>query len=62
MLSTWLFILIIGDAALSMEMRNRAECLTMKEYVAIEIAKNEELRDKVALGCFLNLGVRTRSS
>lgn len=62
MLSTWLFIILIGDAAQSIEVANMHECLQLKQYVAAEIAKSETLKDKVALGCFRNLGERSRAT
>ena len=62
MLSTWLFIIIIGSAAQSIEVANMHECLQLKQYVAAEIAKSETLKDKVALGCFRNLGERTHAT
>ena len=62
MLSTWLFILLVGDAAQVIEVANMHECLQLKQYVADEVDKSETLKDKVALGCFRNLGKRTHVS
>ena len=62
MLSTWLFILLVGNAAQSIEVANMHECLQLKQYVAAEVAKSDKLKDKVALGCFRNLGERTHAT
>ena len=62
MLSTWLFIIIIGNSAQSMEMQNMSECMQLKEYADKQIAAKGELKGKAATGCFQNMGVRSKES
>lgn len=62
MLSTWLFIIIVGNAAQSIEVEGMRECIELRQYVDAQIAKNEALKGKVATGCFKNLGERTHES
>lgn len=62
MLSTWLFIILIGDAAQVIEVRSMSECLEIKQYMQVQTDKNEVLKRKVVTGCFRNLGERSYES
>lgn len=62
MLSTWLFIIIVGDAAQTTEVANMRDCLDLKQYVSMQVEKSENLKGKVAMGCFRNLGGRSYGS
>lgn len=62
-MSTWLFIIIFNTTgAQAIEMNSQQECLELKAFTDKEIAKIPDLKDKVATGCFKNLGERTKES
>lgn len=62
MLGTWLLIIIIGNSAQSIEMASMQDCLEFKQYLSVQIEGKEELKGKVALGCFKNMGERSHDS
>lgn len=62
MLSTWLFIIIIGNDAQAIEVRNLTECMQLRQYADVQIEKNKALKGKAATGCFKNLGMMAKET
>ena len=61
MLTTYIFILIFGTGATTLEVNSHQECLELMEDIN-KTLKKDSLTDKAATGCFRNLGIRTNRS